>query len=208
MSRKEERAGPAARLHAPAAERNRGPILEVLRRVLPPRGSVLEIASGAGQHVAFFAASLPGLRWQPSERDPSTFPSIRAWVEHEGATNVEPPIVLDVCMDPWPVSTFDAIFSANLLHIAPWEACLGLVRGAGRHLVPGGLLLLYGPFKIGGRHTAPSNEAFDRDLRSRDPAWGVRDVDQVSAAAAPHGLVLEEPVPMPANNQTLVYRRT
>jgi len=195
------------RRHAPAAERNRGPILDVLRRVLPPRGTVLEIASGTGQHVAHFASGLPALVWQPSDRDDEGFASIAAWCVHAGAANALPPIVLDVTHAPWPVATVDAIVCANMIHIAPWEACLGLLRGAGRHLADAGVLVLYGPFMIGGVHTASSNAAFDADLRARDPRWGVRDLDDVAAVARENGLTLDERVAMPANNRTVVFRR-
>jgi SAM-dependent methyltransferase len=195
------------RLQAPAAERNRGPILEVLRRVLPPRGTVLEVASGAGQHVTHFAAALPDLVWQPSDRDPENFDSIAAWVEHTGVANVLPPLVLDVTAEPWPVATVDAIFNANMIHIAPWRACAGLLRGAGQHLAAGGVLVTYGPYRVGGAHTAPSNAAFDADLRARDPSWGVRDLEAVVELAASRGLTLAERVAMPANNLTLVFRR-
>jgi len=197
---------PAGGHRAPAAERNRKPILDVLARVLPERGSVLEVASGTGQHVTFFARALPRIVWQPTELDPHTFGSIAAWTEAGRLTNVLPPLQLDATDDSWPVDTVDAIFNANLVHIAPWEVCLGLLRGAGRHLGPGGLLVLYGPFRIDGKHTAASNTAFDRDLRSRDPAWGVRDLEAVVSAARENGLVFEAQVPMLANNQTLVFR--
>jgi SAM-dependent methyltransferase len=194
-----------ARRHAPAAARNRKPILAVLRRVLPARGCVLEVASGAGQHVAHFAAALPGLTWQPSEVDPELHASIVAWTRQ--LANVRPPLRLDATSAPWPVTGIEAVFSANLIHIAPWQVCLGLVRGASRHLAPGGLLVVYGPFRIDGRHTADSNAAFDRQLRETDPRWGVRDLEAVREAASHHGLELEERVPMPANNQTLLFRR-
>lgn len=197
------------RRHAPAAERNRGPILDVLRRVLPPRrGTVLEIASGTGQHVAHFASALPALTWQPSDRDDEGFASIVAWCADAGATNARPPIILDVTHEPWPVTRVDAIVCANMIHIAPWEACLGLLRGAGRHLTDDGVLVLYGPYKIGGAHTAPSNAAFDDDLRARDPRWGVRDLDDVAGVARENGLTLGERVAMPANNFMVVFRRT
>ena len=195
------------RRHAPAADRNKGPILDVLRRVLPQRGTVLEVASGTGQHVAHFAASLAHLEWQPTDRSDQDFASIVAWCAAAGVANVRAPLVLDVTTEPWPLDAVDAILCANMIHIAPWTACLGLLRGAGQHLASGGPLVLYGPFRIGGVHTAPSNEAFDADLRARDPAWGVRDLDEVARAAVPHGLVLEERVAMPANNLTVVFRR-
>jgi SAM-dependent methyltransferase len=194
-----------ARRHASAAERNRGPILDVLRLVLPAHGVVLELASGTGQHVAYFAAALPGLIWLPSEADREMHDSIAAWTA--GLRNVRAPIALDATATTWPVPSLDAVYAANLVHIAPWEVCLGLLAGAGRSLAPGGLLLLYGPYRIGGEHTAPSNAAFDRQLRSSDPRWGVRDLEGVRDAAAPHGLALEERVAMPANNQTLIFRR-
>jgi SAM-dependent methyltransferase len=194
------------RRHAPATERNRDPILEVLKRVLPAEGIVLELASGTGQHAAHFARHLPGLLWQPTDRDAEGFASITAWAE--GAANVRPPFPLDATQDPWPVDTVEAIFSANMIHIAPWPVCLGLMRGAGRHLAPGGVLVLYGPFRVGGAHTAPSNAAFDADLRQCDPAWGVRDLEAVIEAAAAQGLTFAERVPMPANNQTLIFHRS
>jgi SAM-dependent methyltransferase len=195
------------RRHAPATDRNRQPILEVLARVLPPQGIVLELASGTGQHAAYFAAALPGLIWQPSDLDPEGFASISAWAASAGVANVRPPIRLDATQEPWPVDTVDAVFNANMIHISPWPVCVGLMRGAGSHLAPGGVLVLYGPFRVAGAHTAPSNAAFDADLRQRDPAWGVRDLEAVIEAAATSGLVFEERVPMPANNQTLVFRR-
>lgn len=197
------------RRHAPAAERNREPILGVLRRVLPAHGRVLEVASGTGQHVAHFARALPDLAFQPSDRSDQDFASIGAWCTDARVGNVRAPIVLDATSDRWPdaVGMVDAIFNANMIHIAPWAAALGLLRGAGEHLVPGGVLVTYGPYRIGGVHTAPSNEAFDRDLRARDPSWGVRDLDEVARVAAGHGLVLEESVAMPANNLTVVFRR-
>lgn len=198
---------PDRRRHAPAAERNRGPILEVLRRVLPERGTVLEIASGTGQHVAYFAAALPALVWQPTERDAADLASIAAWAEHAGVANVRSPLVLDVTRAPWPVGTVDAIFNANMIHIAPWRTCAGLLRGAGQHLAAGGVLVTYGPYRVGGAHTAPSNAAFDADLRARDPSWGVRDLEAVVELAGSHGLTLAERVAMPANNLTLVFRR-
>lgn len=196
------------RRHAPAAERNREPILGVLRRVLPARGAVLEIASGTGQHVAHFAAALPGLTFQPSDRGDQEFESIAAWCRDAGVQNVRAPLVLDVTSDPWPaqIGTVDAIFNANMIHIAPWEACLGLLRGAAAHLARDGVLVTYGPYKIAGEHTAPTNEAFDRDLRARDPSWGVRDLDEVAGVAERHGLAVVERVAMPANNFTVVFR--
>jgi cyclopropane fatty-acyl-phospholipid synthase-like methyltransferase len=196
-----------SRRHAPATARNRDAILAVLKRVLPAQGKVLEIASGTGEHVVHFAAALPGLTFQPSDLDEAALGSIAAWIAEAGLNNVQPPLRLDATQDAWP-DTVDAIFSANMIHIAPWEAALGLFRGAGRALRSGGVLVIYGPFRMGGAHTAPSNQAFDEELRARDPRWGVRDLEMLQAVAAEHGLALEERVPMPANNQTLIFRRT
>lgn len=193
------------RQHWPAAERNREPILAVLRRVLPAEGTVLEIASGTGQHAAHFSAALPALRWQPTEANASLHASIRAWAAEGG--QVLPVLRLDVTEEPWPVGLYEAMFNANMIHIAPLEVCDALLRGAGAHLRPNAPLVLYGPFKLGGRHTADSNAAFDARLRAEDPRWGVRDVEAVRDLAATHGLRLEERVEMPANNQVLVLVR-
>ena len=195
------------RRESAAAARNRGPILEVLRGYLNAPGRVLEVGSGTGQHASCFARALPAIEWQPTDRDDALFDSIRAWAAHEGVARPLAPQLLDATGSEWPEGPFDAVFSANVVHISPWEVCLGLLDGAARVLRPGGHLFLYGPFRIGGRHTAPSNEAFDQDLRRRDPSWGVRDLERVQAEAAARGLVLVERVAMPANNQTLVFRR-
>jgi SAM-dependent methyltransferase len=192
---------------AAAAERNRGPILDALRGVLPPSGLVLEIASGTGQHVVHFAAALPGLEFQPTDLDEENLDSVRAWVEEAGLPNVRPPLRLDVREPDWSVARADAIFCANMIHIAPWAAAEGLLAGAARVLPPGGPLCLYGPFRFGGRFLAPSNEEFDAWLKARDPSWGVRDLDVVTATAAGHGLVREAVFEMPANNHTVVFRR-
>jgi SAM-dependent methyltransferase len=192
---------------APSAERNKQPILEVLTRVLPARGNVLEIGSGTGQHVAHFAKALPGLVFQPGEMDEGRHASIAAWVRHEKLANVKPPLAFDLARLPWPVREADAIVCINVIHISPWEATLGLMRGAGELLPPGGVLVTYGPYRRGGAHTAPSNETFDAWLKERDPRWGVRDMEEVAAVAREAGLELEEVVPMPANNFTLVFRR-
>ena len=191
----------------PAAERNKQPILEVLRRVLPAEGTVLEVASGTGQHAAFFASQLPGLTFQPSDIDDENLASIRAWVDEARLSNLRPPLKLDVTQPDWGVGTFEAIFNANMIHIAPWACCVGLVAGAGRHLAPAGVLVMYGPFRVGGTHTAPSNAEFDASLKTRDPRWGVRDSEAVTALAEEAGLKLQERVPMPANNQTLIFTR-
>jgi SAM-dependent methyltransferase len=195
------------RKFAAATARNREPILEVLQRVLPERGTVLEIASGTGEHAVHFARSLPGLAWQPSDADDDALASIAAWREHEHLENLHAPVRIDVTADAWPVADVDAVFCANMIHISPWECCVGLVRGVARHLRAGGVLVLYGPFRIDGQHTAPSNERFDADLRARDPSWGVRDLADVVAQAEPHGLHLRERVAMPANNFTVVFDR-
>jgi SAM-dependent methyltransferase len=192
---------------APSAERNKGPILEVVSRVMPASGLVLEIGSGTGQHVAHFAAAMPSLVFQPSEMDTARHASIRAWIDDGGLRNVRPPIELDVTRRPWPVAAADAIVCINVIHISPWEATLALMDGAGTILPDGGVLVTYGPYRRDGRHTAPSNEAFDASLRSRDPRWGVRDMEEVEAAANRSGLHLERAVAMPANNFTLVFRR-
>jgi SAM-dependent methyltransferase len=191
----------------PAPERNKEPILDVLRRVLPKAGRVLEISSGSGQHVMHFARHLPHLEFQPSDIDDDNLASIRAWRHDEKLANVLEPVRLDVLAPTWPIGPCDAAFNANMIHIAPWACAEGLFAGLGRHLQPSGVLVLYGPFRIGGEHTAPSNEAFDADLRQRDPAWGVRDLEAVEALAREQGLLLRERVPMPANNQSLVFVR-
>lgn len=194
------------RLRYPATARNREPLLAALRPHLPPTGVVLEVASGSGEHAVFLAAALPDLRWQPSDPDPAGRASIAAWVEHEGLHNVAPPLPLDAATWPWPVERVDAVLCVNMIHIAPWEAAQGLLRGAAAVLPPGGPLLLYGPFVVDGQ-TAPSNREFDASLRARDPRWGVRELRDVERQARAHGLVLEAQVPMPANNLTVVLRR-
>jgi SAM-dependent methyltransferase len=198
---------PAGGLHAAATERNRAAILEVLRRVLPPVGLVLEIASGTGQHVAFFAGALPALRWQPSDASAAHLASIGAWAAASGADNIAPAVMLDVERQPWPVTRADAILNINMIHIAPWSAAEALFQGAGRLLPVGGVLYLYGPFKRDGRHTAESNQRFDERLRGEDPRWGVRDLGDVEALASAAGFHPPEVVPMPANNLSLVFRR-
>lgn len=193
--------------HAPATLRNREPILEVLSRVLPERGSVLEIASGTGEHAVFFADKLPGVVWQPSDVDPENLESIEAWRRDSGLANVLPPIRLDVLQEKWPVDQVDAVFCANMIHIAPWEATEALMTGTSRVLVDGGPLVLYGPFREGDRHVSESNRVFDERLRSQNPAWGVRDRLEVERLALDAGLRLREIVTMPANNRILVFTR-
>lgn len=189
----------------PAPERNKAPILEVLRRVLPARGMVLEIASGTGQHIVHFAGSLPGIHWQPSDPEERHRRSILA--RAAGLTNIASPLPLDVRARPWPVQSVDAILCINMIHIAPWEAALALFAEAGRLLPAGGVLYLYGPYRRHGLDTAPSNAEFDADLRRRDPEWGVRNLEDVELAAAASGLLLQEIVSMPANNLSVIFRR-
>jgi hypothetical protein len=196
-----------ARLYAPAAARNREPILNVLARHLPPRGLVLEIASGTGEHVVHFARGCPDLTFQPSDPDPAHRASVDAWSAALGVANVRPAIALDVTAEVWPVQSADAIVCINMVHIAPWAAAEGLMRGAGRMLRPAGLLYLYGPYKRGGQHTAPSNAVFDAGLRAQNPAWGVRDLEAVAAVAAAHGFLAPIVEQMPANNLSLVFRK-
>jgi SAM-dependent methyltransferase len=190
-----------------APERNKQPILDVLKRVLPETGTLLEIASGTGQHAVHFAQHLPRWTIQPSDVDPANLASIRAWRLETALTNLREPLELDVTSDDWQVAPVPAIFNANLIHIAPWNAALGLLRGAARHLLPGGQLIVYGPFRIGGAHTAPSNQAFDESLRARNPEFGVRNLEEVRAVAEENRLAFAERVEMPANNQTLVFTR-
>lgn len=191
----------------PAPERNKEPILEVLRRALPPRGRVLEVASGTGQHVVHFAQALPSLQWQPSDPEEGHRESIQARVGAAGLSNVEPVLALDVLERPWPIDRADAIVCINMIHIAPWEATPALLQQAGSLLRAGGLLYLYGPYQRQGRHIAPSNEAFDEDLRRRNPAWGVRNLEDVEGEAALCGLSLSEVVAMPANNLSVIFRK-
>jgi len=200
-----------ARQCSPSAARNRGPILEVLTRVLPKKGIVLEIGSGTGEHVVCFAKALPRLVWLPSDPDTASRASIEAWIATEGLANVRTPIALDAHWGIWGVeddAPFDALISLNMVHIAPWEAALGLFAGAGRLLGPDGVLFFYGPFVLSGIHTATSNAAFDADLKRRDPRWGVRDVDDLVGEGALRGLELREVVNMPANNLSLVFAKS
>jgi len=198
---------PGMRRHAPATVRNREPILAVLKQVLPERGRVLEIAAGTGEHACFFAAKLPGLEWQPSDPDPAARASIEAHRAEAELPNLRPPLALDAASPTWPVAQASAVVAINMIHIAPIAATQGLFRGAGAILPSGAPLVTYGPYKVAGAHTAPSNAAFDESLRARDPSWGVRDVGELAALAEPHGLTLEQRVSMPANNFTLVWRK-
>lgn len=194
-----------ARLHYPATSRNRDAILGILRRVLPPDGLVLEIASGSGEHVAHFAPALPHLQWQPSDADPAVLDSIAAHAGDGG--NIRPPLRLDVLTRPWPVDRAVAVLCINMVHIAPWPVCRALLAGSGAVLDDGGMLYLYGPFKRDGRHTAPSNAAFDAALRRQNPALGVRALEDIEQDAMEHGLRLAERVDMPANNLSVILRK-
>ncbi len=194
------------RRFAPAAARNRDPILDALRRHLPARGLVLEVASGSGEHALHFAAALPGLVFQPSDPDADARASIDAWVAQSGLANIRPALALDAA-GAWPLAAADAVVCINMIHIAPWAATEGLLRGAAAILPPGAPLILYGPYRRGGAHTAPSNADFDADLRARNPAWGVRDLEAVAALAAGHGFGPPAVAEMPANNLTVVFRR-
>lgn len=192
---------------SPAAERNKAPILEALRALLPADARALEIASGTGQHAAHFAKEQPGWQWQPTDADASALPGIAAHAQK--LANVNAPLQLDV-LAPWPaeLGRFDAVYCANMLHISPWATCEALMAGAASHLVDGGRLVLYGPFIVEGEPTAPSNLAFDADLQQRDPRWGLRTLSAVVQAAAAAGLAFEQRTAMPANNLLLVFRRT
>lgn len=192
---------------APAAARNRQPILDVLQPRLPKEGLVLEIASGTGEHVVHYAAARPELTFQPSDPDAGARASVDDWVRTLGLANVRPALEVDVTRSAWPVERADAVLCCNMIHIAPWEAAVGLIAGASRLLPPGGLLFLYGPYRRGGRHTAPSNEAFDSDLKRRNPAWGVRDLESVIERADAQGFSAPDIIEMPANNLSLLFNR-
>lgn len=195
------------RRFAPATLRNREPILAVLRRVLPPTGTVLEVASGSGEHAVFFAAALPALTFQPSDPDPANRASIRAWTAALGLQNVCEPLEIDATAADWPVARADAVLAINMIHIAPWAAAEGLFAGAARVLAAGAPLHLYGPFRRGGAHTADSNAAFDAGLRAENPAWGVRDLEAVGELAGRNGFHLDSVIEMPANNLSVIWRR-
>ncbi|MEH1961488.1 MAG: DUF938 domain-containing protein [Nostoc sp.] len=206
-----------ARQYAPATQRNSEPIIEVLLQVLPKSGTILEIASGTGEHAVFFAPKLSPRSWLPTDANPQLRASITAWAEHFGYSNLYPPLELDVREPVWVVENhvFDwlnrepivAIVNINMIHISPWSACLGLMAGAGRILPAGGILYLYGPFKQGGEHTAASNAAFDESLRAQNPEWGVRNLDDVVAVASAQNLTFKQTYQMPANNLSVVFER-
>jgi SAM-dependent methyltransferase len=192
---------------APAAARNREPILRVLRDWLPPSALVLEIGSGTGEHAVWFSHALQALTWQPTDLDPGALESIAAWREKAGPANLLPPLPLDASAETWPVARADVVVAINIVHIAPWTTAQGLIAGAARVLAPGGLLFLYGPFREGGVHTAASNAAFDADLRARNPSWGVRDLEEITEFASLHGFEAPKKIAMPANNLSVLFRR-
>lgn len=196
------------RAFAPAAARNQRPIADVLLEVLPSRGLVLEIASGTGQHAAFFAERIPTLTWQPSDISPTAVASIDAHVRELRRPNLLPAIQLDAAAAEWPIATANAVVCINMIHIAPWEAAVGLFEGAASLLSAGEHLVTYGPYRLHGNHTAASNARFDASLRAQDPRWGVRDVDALDALGRQHAFDRDKTVPMPANNFTLVWTKT
>ena len=196
------------RLASPSAQRNRESIAEVLAEVLPHSGLVLEVGSGTGEHAVHFARVMPHLIWQPSEQDKDCLRSISAWAAVEAQTNVREPLYLDVTDAQWPIEAADAIICINMIHIAPWSVARALLRGASRILSSGGLLCLYGPYRVAGRHTSVSNRAFDAQLRAINPEWGVRDLDAISNEARAFNVELERTFQMPANNLIAVFRKS
>ena len=196
------------RQYAPAAARNRGPILNVLGAILPLSGPVLEVASGTGEHVVHFARAFPILVWQPSDPSKEARRSIRAWIAAERLENVRPPLDLDAASDSWPIDHAAAMVCINIIHISPWASTEGLMRGASRVLDAGAPLYLYGPFRQSAKALAPSNAAFDGDLRNRDPRWGLRDLEEVAVSAGSFRFVLDRVVDMPANNLSVIFRRS
>ncbi len=193
--------------HAPATSRNRDAILEVLKSVLPPEGVLLEIASGTGEHAAYMTPALPGITWQPSDADPSALASIDGHAKQSGTDRIRPALAITTT-DPWPIDHADAVLCCNMIHISPWASAEGLFDGAARILPSQAPLILYGPFRRNGQHTAASNVAFDDMLKAQDPRWGVRCLDtEVMPLAAQAGFTLDEVHEMPANNLTVVFRR-
>jgi SAM-dependent methyltransferase len=193
---------------APAALRNRAPILAALREILGATARILEIGSGTGQHADFFTENMPGWMWRPTDLDDENRASVDAYRAEAGRANLLPALRLDVRQPEWPLERYDVVFSANVIHIAPWEVALAIVDGAARVLVPGGRLVFYGPFRFSGAFTAESNAAFDARLRGEDPAWGVRDLDDLRREAQARGFGAPRIVPMPANNHVIVFERT
>lgn len=199
------------RQYAPATQRNRQGILKILSEVLPPGSTVLEIASGTGEHATFFASQLESCHWIPSDVNAQARESIIAWQNACPVENLELPLLIDVIQDNWQQEVqhrqINAIVNINMIHIAPWQAWLGLIDGASKLLPEAGMLYLYGPFKQNGEHTAPSNESFDRSLRDRNPLWGVRDLEEIIATAAARNLTLQQVIAMPANNLSVIFNR-
>jgi len=196
--------------YSPSAARNLEAITSVVQETFPRQGRVLEVASGSGQHVVALAEALPNVAWQPSDPDAAARGSIAAWIADTGRLNVEPPLAIDVTGADWEAAVagpFDGIVCINMVHISPWAACRGLMRGAGATLAPGGLLYLYGAYRRGGRHTAPSNVEFDASLRLRNPRWGVRNLEDVEAEAMSNGLDLAQVIEMANNNLSVFFRR-
>ena len=193
------------RMMSPAAARNSQPILQVLTAILPQQARILEVASGSGEHGVYFAKSMSGWVWQPSDANAEARGSISAWREYAGLDNLREPLPLDVT-GSWPAGPFDAVVAINLVHISPWEVSQALMARSAERLGAGGVLYLYGPYRRDGQHTAPSNEAFDADLKARDSRWGVRDLEVVVQEAQQHGFMLERTLEMPANNLSVVLR--
>ncbi|MRG71132.1 DUF938 domain-containing protein [Alphaproteobacteria bacterium HT1-32] len=196
------------RRHAPATERNREPILAVLKTLITGPATILEIASGTGQHAVWFAGRLPDVTWIPSDADEEMRASVAAWARREKVRNIAlPPRVIDARARRWNMESVDGVYCANMIHISPYSACEGLIKGAGACVRPGGFLMLYGPYKVEGEHTAPSNASFDETLRSQNADWGIRDLEAVTALAEAAGFEPEEPVEMPANNLSVIFRK-
>ncbi len=193
--------------YAPAAERNKAALTQILETLLPSRGTVLEIASGTGQHIVHFASQFTELIWQPSEADERLIPSIRGHARASNCSNITDPIRVDVHQDNWSVDTFDALLAINMIHISPWSATVALFQGGARHIKPGGRLITYGPYRFFGYDHAHSNQLFDQGLRAQNPDWGVRSVESIGAVAADFGFALSAVLPMPANNHVLVFNR-
>jgi hypothetical protein len=195
------------KMRSPAFLRNREPILTVLSHIMPPAGLALEIGSGSGEHAGYFAGAFPKIIWQPSDRTLTALASIEAHRLDCGLDNLRPPILLDVTARSWPVESADIVLCINMIHISPWQATKSLMEGVGRILHQGAVLFLYGPFKEGGVHTADSNRLFDENLRARNPAWGVRDLEEVTEIAAVNKLLYRETITMPANNRSVIFER-
>ena len=200
-----------AKQYAPATQRNRQPILEILLQVISSNGNILEIASGTGEHAVFFAPHFAPRRWIPSDRNLLLHDSIKAWRDFTAIDNINDPLDIDASVEGWETKVrefeISAIVNINMIHISPWSACLGLMAGAGRVLPLGGILYLYGPFKRNGEHTAPSNASFDESLRRQNPEWGVRDLQAVVRVAEAEGLNLQEVISMPANNFSVIFMK-